>query len=73
MSNPPRIAIVGGGISALTLGRILQLKGIPFTIFEREGSIPHRSQGILSTLKPPVANLLFAKRNFTMNSEPKCE
>jgi 2-polyprenyl-6-methoxyphenol hydroxylase-like FAD-dependent oxidoreductase len=45
LSDSPRIAIVGGGLAALTLGRVLQLKGIPFTIFEREGSISHRPQG----------------------------
>lgn len=32
-------------MSALTLGRVLQLKGIPFTIFERDSSANTRSQG----------------------------
>jgi 2-polyprenyl-6-methoxyphenol hydroxylase-like FAD-dependent oxidoreductase len=45
MSPVPRIAIVGGGLAALTLGCILQLKQIPFTIFEREVSAVNRSQG----------------------------
>jgi len=45
MSNSPRIAIVGAGLAALTLGRVLQLKNIPFTIFERESSTSNRSQG----------------------------
>ena len=33
-STAPRIAIVGGGPSGLTLGRLLYKKQIPFTIFE---------------------------------------
>ncbi len=37
MSAPPepRAAIIGGGPAGLTMGRALQLLGIPFTIFER--------------------------------------
>jgi len=50
MTIYPRIAIIGGGLSALTLGRVLQLKNIPFTIFEREPSAHHRTQG--GTLDP---------------------
>jgi 2-polyprenyl-6-methoxyphenol hydroxylase-like FAD-dependent oxidoreductase len=33
-SSPPRIAIIGGGPSGLTVGLLLHKRGIPFTIFE---------------------------------------
>lgn len=48
----PRIAIVGGGPGGLTLARILHLRGIPATVFEREGSPNERPQGGTLDLHP---------------------
>jgi 2-polyprenyl-6-methoxyphenol hydroxylase-like FAD-dependent oxidoreductase len=44
-NNLGRIIIVGAGPGGLTLARIVQLKGIELTIYERESSIDVRSQG----------------------------
>lgn len=52
MPSSPRIAIVGGGLAALTLGRVLQLKNAPFTIYERDASAFNRSQGGSLDLHP---------------------
>ncbi|KAN0099927.1 FAD/NAD(P)-binding domain containing protein [Hyaloscypha variabilis] len=41
----PRIAIIGAGPAGLTLGRLLHLQSIPFTIFESDASPSSRSQG----------------------------
>ncbi|KAJ3145306.1 hypothetical protein HDU89_007163 [Geranomyces variabilis] len=41
----PPIAIIGGGPGGLTLARILQVKGIPFTVYEYEDSAETRTQG----------------------------
>lgn len=43
--STPRIAIIGGGPAGATLGRILHLASIPFTIFESEASTYTRNQG----------------------------
>lgn len=40
-----RIAIMGAGPGGLTLARILQMKGIDVTVYERDASIDARSQG----------------------------
>lgn len=42
---PPRIAIVGGGPGGLTLARLLQVRGVSATVFEREISALARPQG----------------------------
>ncbi|KAJ3155917.1 hypothetical protein HDU89_005477 [Geranomyces variabilis] len=42
---PPRIAIIGAGPGGLTLGRILQTRKIPFTIYEFDANAEARSQG----------------------------
>lgn len=44
-NSSPRIAVVGGGPSGLTLARILQIHGIEVTVYERETSRHARSQG----------------------------
>lgn len=44
-NNTPRIAIIGGGPAGLTLARVLQVRGISSTVFERESSPTVRSQG----------------------------
>jgi 2-polyprenyl-6-methoxyphenol hydroxylase-like FAD-dependent oxidoreductase len=40
-----RIAIIGGGPAGLTLARILQIRNIPTTVFERENNPYERPQG----------------------------
>jgi 2-polyprenyl-6-methoxyphenol hydroxylase-like FAD-dependent oxidoreductase len=45
MKQYPCIAIVGGGPGGLTLARILHTRGIAATVFERDASPDHRSQG----------------------------
>lgn len=45
MTTHPRIAIIGGGPGGLTLARILSVKGINTTVFEREAHANIRSQG----------------------------
>ncbi|MCS0639478.1 FAD-dependent monooxygenase [Streptomyces sp. LP05-1] len=44
-SRAPRIAVVGGGPGGLTLARVLETRGIPVTVFERDASPVARQQG----------------------------
>jgi 2-polyprenyl-6-methoxyphenol hydroxylase-like FAD-dependent oxidoreductase len=41
----PTIAIVGGGLGGLVLARVLEIHGIPFTIYELDTSPGARNQG----------------------------
>ena len=45
MTSPARIAIVGGGPGGLTLARILYMRGIAATVFERDAHAFERPQG----------------------------
>ncbi|MFG2533259.1 FAD-dependent oxidoreductase [Streptomyces sp. NPDC048516] len=45
MSTTPRIAIVGAGLGGLVCARVLQQRGLPVTVFEREAGPNSRSQG----------------------------
>ena len=45
MTTTPRIAIIGGGPGGLMLARLLQLRGIGATVFERDSNANDRPQG----------------------------
>lgn len=45
MTTCPRIAIIGGGPGGLMLARLLQLRGVIATIFERDAHAGERPQG----------------------------
>lgn len=45
MATSPRIAIIGGGPGGLMLARLLQVAGMPATVFERDPHAAHRPQG----------------------------
>ncbi len=45
MATSPRIAIIGGGPGGLMLARLLQVRGVPSTVFERDPHASHRPQG----------------------------
>ncbi len=52
MSKNSGIAIVGGGPGGLLLARMLYLKGVAFTVYERDESPVHRGQGGMLDLHP---------------------
>ncbi len=49
--NYPHIAIIGGGIGGVALAVACLHRGIPFTLYERDGSFDARSQGYGLTLQ----------------------
>ncbi len=49
--NYPHVAIIGGGIGGVALGVACLHRGIPFTLYERDGSFDTRSQGYGLTLQ----------------------
>lgn len=49
--NNPHIAIIGGGIGGVALAVACLHRGIPFTLYERDGSFDVRSQGYGLTLQ----------------------
>lgn len=52
MSKKSSVAIVGGGPSGLLLARMLHMKSVAFTVFERDESPLHRPQGGMLDLHP---------------------
>lgn len=49
--NYPHVAIIGGGIGGIALAVACLHRGIPFTIYERDGGFDARSQGYGLTLQ----------------------
>lgn len=49
--NFPHVAIIGAGIGGIALAIGCLHRGIPFTIFEKDGSFNERSQGYGLTLQ----------------------
>ena len=47
----PHVAIIGGGIGGVALAVACKHRGIPFTLFERDGGFEARSQGYGLTLQ----------------------
>jgi 2-polyprenyl-6-methoxyphenol hydroxylase-like FAD-dependent oxidoreductase len=51
VENYPHVAIIGGGIGGVALAVACLHRGIPFTLYERDGSFDARSQGYGLTLQ----------------------
>lgn len=45
MSSPPKVLIVGAGLSGLALAQALRRQAIPFRIFERDEALDARDGG----------------------------
>ena len=50
-ANYPKVAIIGGGIGGVALAVACLHRGIPFTLYERDGDFSARSQGYGLTLQ----------------------
>ncbi|PNP59967.1 hypothetical protein FNYG_14704 [Fusarium nygamai] len=61
MPRYPRVSIIGAGPVGLTLGRLLQVNSIPFTIYESDSSSETRSQGGTLDLHPASGQLALQK------------
>lgn len=61
MPDYPRIAIIGAGPAGLTLGRLLQIRNVPFTIYEADDSSETRTQGGTLDLHPASGQLALAQ------------
>ena len=53
-----RVGIIGGGIGGSALAALLQRRGIPVTVFEKDASIEVRRQGYAITLQQGLKTLL---------------
>ncbi|KAF2092634.1 FAD/NAD(P)-binding domain-containing protein [Rhizodiscina lignyota] len=71
MSSVKPVIIIGSGVVGLTLGHGLRKSGIPFEIYERDGSIDSRDQGWAITLHwvlPYLKKLLDQETYEALNS-----
>lgn len=70
MASREPIAIIGAGLSGLTLGRCLKSKGIPFTIYESAQDSPAHNYGI--TLYPSTYQRLASLLDLDVDTFKRC-